>query len=126
MGLVVIFSFLDKHYFLYPIEYEREIVVRCDRRGNGFFGAPRSSRQHQGIDLYAPVGKPVRAARLGRVITSQRNRGMGNYVILRHSGNLITIYGHLSEIYVKKGQFVRQGEVIGLVGKSGNVKFSRC
>jgi murein DD-endopeptidase MepM/ murein hydrolase activator NlpD len=118
------FYFLDKVAFLCPIAYDGKMVVRCDSRGNGFFGAERNGRrQHEGIDLYAALGTVVLNPRLGKVIAAGRSRGMGKYVIIRHWGNLTTIYGHLSEIKVKKGQILRQGEVIGLVGKTGNANY---
>lgn len=124
LGLAVVFSFLDKSYFLCPIEYKRDIIIRCDGRGNGFFAAERNgNRLHEGIDLYAPVGTPVLASRSGRVIAARRTRGMGNFVIIRHSGNITTVYGHLWKIYVRKGQFIRQADVVGSVGKTGNANY---
>ncbi len=124
LGFAAVFWFLDKSYFLCPVEYQRDIVVRCDGRGDGFFGAERSGRRlHEGIDLYAAVGTPVLAARSGKVIAARHTRGMGNFVIIRHWGNITTIYGHLSKIYVSKGRFVRQGDVIGAVGKTGNANY---
>jgi murein DD-endopeptidase MepM/ murein hydrolase activator NlpD len=124
LGLAAAFYFMDKSYFLCPIEYQRDIVIRSDGRGDGFFGAERSGRRlHEGIDLYASVGTPVLAARSGRVIAARHSRGMGNFVIIRHWGNITTVYGHLSKIYVKKGQFVRQGHVVGAVGKTGNANY---
>lgn len=118
--------FLDKQYFLCPVEYKEDIVVRCDLRGEGFFASRRSgNRMHEGIDLLAEIGTPVLACRFGRVIASrEKNTGMGNYIIIRHPGGLITIYGHLSKIYVRQNEFVRQGEVIGSVGKTGNASHS--
>jgi murein DD-endopeptidase MepM/ murein hydrolase activator NlpD len=48
---------------------------------------------------------------------------MGNFVVIRHWDNLATIYGHLAQIYVTEGDFVRQGQVIGAVGKTGNANY---
>jgi murein DD-endopeptidase MepM/ murein hydrolase activator NlpD len=123
--LIISLYFLDKNYFLCPIEYKGGIFVRCDSRGNGFFGSPRSgNRLHEGIDLFAQIGTPVLAVRLGKVVVSEEQyKGMGKYVVIRHPGNLVTIYGHLSKICVKRGQWVRQGEVIGEVGKTGNANY---
>jgi murein DD-endopeptidase MepM/ murein hydrolase activator NlpD len=64
------------------------------------------------------------ASRSGMVVRAERNKGMGNFIIIRHPGNLTTLYGHLSQIYVRPRQFVRQGEVIGAVGKTGNANYS--
>jgi murein DD-endopeptidase MepM/ murein hydrolase activator NlpD len=75
---------------------------------------------HKGIDLLAAKGTPVLAAKSGKVICATQNRGMGKYIIIRHSDNIITIYGHLSEILVRKDDYLRQGQVIGKVGRTGN------
>lgn len=119
--LIASLYFLDKFYFLCPIEYERDIIIRSDQRGDGFFAAKRSgNRLHNGIDLFAKIGTPVLVPRAGRVIAATQSQGMGKYVILKHFDNIITLYGHLSEIYVAKNDFVRQGQIIGSVGKTGN------
>ncbi len=126
LPLYLIFSlyFLDKRYFLCPIQYMGEIIIRNDSRGDGLFGAERNGRRiHEGIDLFAPIGTPVLASRSGRVASARKNHGMGNYVVIRHPGNIITIYGHLSRIFVNKNQFVRQGQLIGSVGKTGNANY---
>jgi len=113
--------FLDKSTFLSPIEYRGDIVIRNDNRGDGFFAAERKgNRIHEGIDLFAEVGQPVMAARSGIVIAATKSKGMGKYVIIRHCGNLTSVYGHLSQIYVHHYQLLRQGDVIGSVGKTGN------
>jgi murein DD-endopeptidase MepM/ murein hydrolase activator NlpD len=122
--LFISLYFLDKSYFLCPIEYKGDIIIRNDSRGNGFFAAERNGRRvHEGIDLFAEINKPVMAARSGMVIAATKSRGMGNYIIVRHSGNIMTIYGHLSKVYVHRYEFVRQGEVIGSVGRTGNANY---
>lgn len=122
--LIFSFYFLDKAYFLCPIEYKSGIVIRCDLRGNGFFAAQRNgNRIHEGIDLFAKIGTPVLASRLGKVVAARYTRGMGNFVIIRHRYNRVTIYGHLLQIYVIEGDFVRQGQVIAAVGKTGNANY---
>ena len=122
--LLISLYFLDKDYFLCPIEYQADMIIRSDSRGDGLFGAQRNGRRrHEGIDLFAAVGTPVLAARAGQVIAAKQNQGMGKYVIIRHRGKVITIYGHLSRIYVPKDKFIRQGEVIARVGKSGNANY---
>jgi murein DD-endopeptidase MepM/ murein hydrolase activator NlpD len=122
--LLISLYFLDKHYFLCPIEYKSDILIRCDSRGDGFFASRRSgNRTHEGIDLFAEMSSPVLAARSGRVIAARENRGMGKYIIIRHPDNITTIYGHLSKISVAQHKFVRQGEIIGEVGKTGNANY---
>ncbi len=117
--------FMDKKYFLCPVQYNGDIVIRNDTHGNGLFAASRSGKRiHEGIDLLAEIGSPVLAARSGKVIsTREKNSGMGNYIIIRHHNGIITIYGHLSKIHVRKNQFVRQGDIIGKVGKTGNANY---
>lgn len=116
--------FLDKDYFLCPIEYKKDIVIRSDLRGSGVFAAERSGRRmHQGVDLFAVIDTPVLATRSGRVIAATENNGMGKYVIIQHSNNITTVYGHLCKIYVTANEFVRQGQIIGCVGKTGNANY---
>ncbi len=122
--IFVTLYFLDKESFSCPIEYPWDMVIRNDNRGDGFFGAGRNGKRiHEGIDLFAKIGTPVSACRLGKVIAAKKTRGMGNYVIIRHPGNFTTVYGHLAEICVRKSQFVRQGQIIGRVGKTGNANY---
>ncbi|MCX5693805.1 MAG: M23 family metallopeptidase [Candidatus Omnitrophica bacterium] len=116
-------SSTDKQYFICPIVYKNDIIVRNDHRGDGSFASARSGRRiHKGLDLLAQVGVPVCSAKSGRVLSATENRGMGKYVIIRHRDNIITIYGHLSNICVRQAEYVRQGQVIGRVGKTGNAK----
>jgi murein DD-endopeptidase MepM/ murein hydrolase activator NlpD len=78
-------------------------------------------RFHSGTDLGAPMGTPVLAAYSGRVSLAEVLGGYGLSVLLDHNkGSEETRYGHLSEIFVKPGQWVQQGTVIGLVGSTGN------
>ncbi|MFN9546536.1 MAG: M23 family metallopeptidase [Cyanobacteriota bacterium] len=75
---------------------------------------------HSGRDFAAPEGTPVVAALTGRVVSSGDAGGYGLAVELEHGAPLRrTLYGHLSELYVKAGDTVRQGEVIGRVGSTG-------
>lgn len=116
---------LDKKDFFCPVQYNGDIIIRSDARGNGYFASPRNGKRlHRGIDLLAEIGTPVFSVRSGKVIAASSNNGMGKYVVIRHKGNLVTIYGHLNQIYVIKGSRVRQGSIIGSVGKTGNAKFN--
>ena len=75
---------------------------------------------HAGRDLAAPEGTPVVAALSGQVMASGPAGGYGLAVELEHRRPLRrTLYGHLSELYVRPGDSVRQGEVIGRVGSTG-------
>jgi len=82
----------------------------------------RWGRVHQGLDIAAPVGRPVLACANGRVVftgTRKRFRRYGNTVLIDHGRGVYTYYAHLSEILVKKNQSVRQGQKIALVGETG-------
>ncbi|HSJ15171.1 MAG TPA: M23 family metallopeptidase [Longimicrobiales bacterium] len=75
---------------------------------------------HEGVDISAPRGTPVRAMRAGEVLFAGRQGGYGLVVILAHGTNVRSLYAHLSRIDVAKGQRVRAGEGIGAVGQTGN------
>lgn len=78
------------------------------------------SRFHSGTDLGAPMGTPVLAAYAGRVALSDFLGGYGLAVVVDHNkGAQQTLYGHLSEVFVKPGEWVNQGMVIGRVGSTG-------
>ncbi|WP_299096050.1 M23 family metallopeptidase [Winogradskyella sp.] len=77
-------------------------------------------RPHKGTDFAAPVGTPIMATANGTVIESTRRGGNGKYVKIRHNATYSTQYLHMKAQNVKKGQYVRQGDIIGWVGMTGN------
>jgi murein DD-endopeptidase MepM/ murein hydrolase activator NlpD len=79
----------------------------------------RWGRMHQGIDITAGTGTPIRAAKAGTVTFAGTMGGYGNCVIVTHAGGLSTLYGHQSRMAVSGGA-VSQGQVIGYVGSTGN------
>ncbi|MGF1643556.1 MAG: peptidoglycan DD-metalloendopeptidase family protein [Thiotrichales bacterium] len=78
-------------------------------------------RAHKGVDYAAPVGTPVRATADGVVATIEAQRGYGNVIVLEHWDTYTTLYAHLSRFApdLKKGGKVKQGDVIGYVGRTG-------
>ncbi len=78
-------------------------------------------RRHVGVDYAAPAGTPVHAAGDARVVFVGRKGGYGRTVILGHGGGYSTLYAHLSRFArgLRRGTRVRQGRVIGYVGRSG-------
>lgn len=78
------------------------------------------SSYHQGIDIGAGMGEPIYAALPGKVELAGPNGGYGNCVIIDHGGGLKTLYGHMSAVGTSEGANVAQGQVIGLVGSTGN------
>lgn len=83
------------------------------------YGA-RWGRLHAGIDIAAPNGTPIRAAKGGTVILAGSYGGYGLAVIIDHGGGLTTLYAHQSRLGSSSGQDVGAGEVIGYVGSTGN------
>ncbi len=82
---------------------------------------------HTGIDLSGPFGTPIVAAADGVVVAADLSTvGYGNHVILAHAGGLLTLYGHLEAVMVKAGDAVKAGQVIGLLGSTGNSTGPHC
>ncbi|MDX1402669.1 MAG: LysM peptidoglycan-binding domain-containing M23 family metallopeptidase, partial [Kiloniellales bacterium] len=79
----------------------------------------RNGRRHDGIDIAAPSGSPVKAAEGGEVVYAARLRGYGNMILIKHPGDMFTVYAHNSRNLKKKGDKVGQGEVIARVGSTG-------
>lgn len=77
-------------------------------------------RPHKGTDFAAPVGTPIMATANGTVTKSSYTRANGNYVKIRHNATYETQYLHMKKRNVKVGQFVKQGDVIGWIGMTGN------
>jgi len=76
-------------------------------------------KAHRGTDYRASTGTPVVAAGNGKVTHSTKNKYNGNYVFIQHGNGIVTKYLHFSKRAVKKGQRVKQGQVIGYVGSTG-------
>lgn len=77
-------------------------------------------RPHKGTDFAAPVGTPILATADGVVSKAERRGGNGIYVKIRHNATYETQYLHMKKYNVRSGQHVRQGDVIGWVGMTGN------
>ena len=77
-------------------------------------------RMHEGVDMSAPAGTPIYAAKSGKVTTaSYQKGGAGNYVAINHGDGFSSIYMHMTRYIVSKGQYVNAGQVIGYVGSTG-------
>jgi murein DD-endopeptidase MepM/ murein hydrolase activator NlpD len=76
---------------------------------------------HDGIDLAGPLGTPIYAAGDGVVLDAGPASGFGNWVVIQHANGDVTIYGHMRYYFVHKGDTVKAGQQIALVGAEGQV-----
>ncbi len=96
---------------------------------SGFFTRPlvggrktQGIHGNNGVDIAALIGTPVLAAADGQVIVARNsgyNGGYGDMIIIKHNGNIQTVYAHLSSVGVATGQYVSKGQTIGAVGNTG-------
>lgn len=86
---------------------------------NDPFGGPGQS-MHNGIDIPAPAGTPIIAAYDGQVAWSYYNWSAGNWIGIDHGNGIYTVYMHMSKMIASEGQYVKKGDVIGLVGTTGS------
>ena len=106
---------LRRAYLSSPVEYSRISSGFAMR----FHPVLQTWRAHNGTDFAAPLGTPARTIGDGVVEFAGVQNGYGNVVFVRHRSNQETVYAHLSEINVKQGQSVSQGQTVGLVGATG-------
>jgi murein DD-endopeptidase MepM/ murein hydrolase activator NlpD len=103
------------------IQFKRPIKGRITSGfGMRLHPLEHTEKVHQGIDLAGEIGDPVKAASSGRVTFAGVQRVYGNIIIIQHSENLSSAYGHLSAMNVEVGESVTSGQIIGEVGMSGN------
>ena len=111
---------LERAYFLNVLfRFPLPKAVVTSRFGMRVDPFTRQVAFHSGIDLAAPWGTDVYAARSGTVAEVGRDFTYGNYIILDHSAGYQTVYGHLSSILVRLHEEVTSGMIIGKVGSSG-------
>ncbi len=108
------------------VKFEERELFRSPLGGrlSSFFGGRqhpifKKHRFHNGLDIAARRGTYIGAAREGRVVSTGWNGGYGKAVIVEHDKGYRTLYGHMSSILVKAGQYVKAGRVIGRVGSTG-------
>lgn len=104
-----------KSFFAWPVR--GELTSGFGPRIHPISGEPSF---HEGIDVAVPEGTDVYAACAGRVRFAGHHNGYGLYVVLEHSNGYRTLYAHLSEIVVYRGQFIEGGQRIARSGTTGN------
>lgn len=102
--------------FSWPIKASWRLSSAFGSRSDPISGA---ASYHTGIDMACPQGTSIKAAMSGTVVYANWSNVFGNYVIIKHIDGYQTLYGHMHKIKVKQGQFVSQGQEIGLVGNTG-------
>ena len=111
-------NMLRSQFLRSPIKFQYRVSSRFNlRRKIAYYGRVKP---HKGTDFAAKVGTPIMATANGKVTESRRKRGNGNYVKIRHNNTYSTQYLHMSRRKVKRGQYVKQGDIIGYVGMTGN------
>lgn len=109
---------LRRAFLKAPVQFSRISSRYNLKRRIAYYGF--ALKPHKGTDFAAAIGTPIMATANGTVIESKYKGGNGNYVKIRHNGTYETQYLHMQKRKVKVGQFVKQGEVIGWVGMTGN------
>ncbi|MGB1268862.1 MAG: peptidoglycan DD-metalloendopeptidase family protein [Flavobacteriaceae bacterium] len=109
---------LRSQFLKAPVKYSRISSRYNLKRRIKYYG--NKVRPHRGTDFAAAIGTPILATASGTVVESTRRGGNGKYVKIRHNSTYSTQYLHMRNQKVKKGQVVKQGDVIGWIGMTGN------
>ncbi|PKA82793.1 murein DD-endopeptidase MepM/ murein hydrolase activator NlpD [Ulvibacter sp. MAR_2010_11] len=110
---------LRRAFLKSPIKFNFRISSRYNlSRRIKYYGY--KLRPHRGTDFAAPMGTPILATADGTVTKSERRGGNGNYVKIKHNSTFETQYLHMKSRNARVGQYVRQGDVIGWIGMTGN------
>ena len=109
---------LRSQFLKAPVKFSRISSRYNLKRRIKYYG--NKVRPHKGTDFAAAIGTPILATASGTVVESTRRGGNGKYVKIRHNSTYSTQYLHMRKQNVKKGQVVKQGDVIGWIGMTGN------
>ncbi|GKT11919.1 MAG: hypothetical protein ISEC1_P0892 [Thiomicrorhabdus sp.] len=108
---------LKKAFLRSPVDYVRITSKYNPKR---FHPVLKRTRPHRGVDYGGPRGTPIRATGDGKISFKGWGTGYGRHIKIKHAGRFTTLYGHMSRFAkVKKGQKVKQGQIIGYMGKTG-------
>ncbi len=106
---------LRRAFLASPVPYSR----LTSGFGTRFHPILQTKRAHTGVDYAAPTGTPVMSVADGVVTESSYQGAYGNMVVIQHNARQSTVYAHLSRMQVKRGQTIKQGDIIGAVGSTG-------
>jgi len=107
---------MRKTFLRAPVNFK---YISSNFKRKRFHPVQKRWKAHRGVDYAAKTGTPVVAAGNGKVTHSTYNKYNGNYVFIQHGNGIVTKYLHFSKRAVKKGQRVKQGQLIGKVGATG-------
>jgi len=113
-----LFSWPESEYRITQ-SYGCTTYARCGRSRGPYGGAP-----HNGLDIAAGYGQPIKAIAEGEIIANGKNDGWGNWVAIRHPDkyNLVSVYAHMSALsFLQVGTPIKTGQVIGYEGNTGKV-----
>ena len=98
-----------------------QLAWPVDGKVDKLFGRQKqlSNLRWQGIMIYAPTGKHVKAISRGRVAFADWLRGLGNLIIIDHGNSYLSLYGHNESLFKSAGEWVESGDIIGSIGNSG-------
>lgn len=108
---------LRRAFLKAPVSFSRISSRYNLKRRIAYYGRVKP---HKGTDYAAAVGTPIMATANGTVTKANYSRGNGNYVKIKHNSTYATQYLHMKRRKVRVGQYVKQGDVIGWVGMTGN------
>lgn len=109
---------LRRAFLKAPVQFSRISSRYNLKRRIAYYG--NRVRPHKGTDFAAPIGSEILATANGTVVESGRKGGNGIYVKIKHNSTYSTQYLHMSKRNAKVGDFVKQGDIIGWVGMTGN------
>ncbi len=109
---------LRKAFIRSPVDFRR---ISSKFQRSRYHPVLGKKRPHRGVDYAAATGTPIKASGDGKVIFKGKKGGYGKTIIIQHGGKFTTLYGHMSAYKrgMKRGKRVKQGQIIGYVGKSG-------
>jgi murein DD-endopeptidase MepM/ murein hydrolase activator NlpD len=108
---------LKKAFLRNPVDYVR---ITSKFKPMRFHPVLQKWRAHRGVDYGGPTGTPIHVTGNGKIVFRGWGNGYGNYIKVQHAGKYMTVYGHMSRFgKFKQGDHVRQGDVIGYIGKTG-------